>query len=307
VTGDVAESGAAREYEVTGEARYRDIASFFWQRVALHRSFVIGGHSNAEHFFPVDDFARNLGSDSTETCNTYNMLKLTRHLFSWAPDAGLMDFYERGLVNHILASQDPVSGGVTYYCPLKPGAFKTYSKPDSSFWCCVGTGLENHAKYADSIYFHAPGTLYVNLFVASTLTWREQGLSVRQETRFPESDHTHLVLTPERPLRLAVKLRHPAWATSGVTVAVNGKAQAVSSTPGSYLTLEREWRPRSPISLNGDGVKGNLKLESPGISKPQITRSQIGPQTQEQASNLPSCNFGFEIPGLSNFRFPYRP
>ena len=241
---------AAREYELTGEARYRRIASFFWRRVALQRSFAIGGHSNAEHFFPVDDFANNLGSDSTETCNTYNMLKLTRHLFAWAPDALYMDFYERALVNHILASQDPATGGVTYYCPLKPGAFKTYSKPETSFWCCVGTGFENHAKYADSVYFHAPGTLWVNLFVASELRWREQGLVVRQETPFPDGDTVRLVFTPEKPLRLAVKVRRPAWASSsGVTLAVNGRRQPVTAQPGSYITIARTWKAGDTVDL----------------------------------------------------------
>ncbi len=247
--------GAAREYEMTGETRYRDIASFFWERVAEHRSYAMGGHSDGERFFPIANFSKHLGADSAETCNTYNMLKLTRHLFSWAPSARLMDFYERALLNHILASQDPATGGVIYYCPLKPGAFKTYSKPDASFWCCVGTGMENHAKYADSVYFHGEGTLYVNLFVASELVWREKGLVLRQQTGFPEEDTTRLSFQPEKPVRLAVKIRHPAWAQSGITVTVNGRPEAVASTPGSYFTLDREWKKgdvvqvRMPMSL----------------------------------------------------------
>ena len=139
--------GAAREYELTGEARYRDIARFFWNRVALHRSYANGGHSDDEAFFPVEHFSEHLGDSASETCNTYNMLKLTRHLFSWEPDASLMDYYERALFNHILTSQDPETGMMIYYCPMPPGAFRTYSTPDASFWCCVGTGMENHAKY----------------------------------------------------------------------------------------------------------------------------------------------------------------
>jgi DUF1680 family protein len=178
--------GAAREYELTGEKRYRDIASFFWDRVSNHRSYVIGGHSDGEDFFPPETFSKHLGVSSTETCNTYNMLKLSRKLFSWSPSAETMDFYERGLYNHILASQDPATGMMCYYVPLKPGAFKTYSKPEDSFWCCTGTGMENHAKYPDTIYFHDDQSLYINLFIASELNWREKGLTLRQETRFPE-------------------------------------------------------------------------------------------------------------------------
>ena len=240
--------GAAREYEMTGETRYRDIASFFWRRVAQHRSYVIGGHSDDESFFPVERFSQHLGAASTETCNTYNMLKLTRHLFEWAPSAELMDFYERALLNHILASQDPATGMVLYYCPLKPGAFKTYAKPDASFWCCVGTGMENHAKYADTIYFKGDDALYVNLFIPSELTWKERRLVVRQETRFPEADTIRLTMQPAQPLRLALKIRYPAWARSGIMVAVNGRNQPVAGAP-----LDRQWK-------NGDVVQVRLPM-----------------------------------------------
>jgi len=257
--------GAAREYEMSGETRYRDIASFFWQRVAQYRSYVTGGHSDNESFFPIERFSQHLGAASAETCNTYNMLKLTRHLFQWAPSAELMDFYERALLNHILASQDPATGMMIYYCPLKPGAFKTYSKPDASFWCCVGTGMENHAKYADTIYFHGDDSLYVNLFVPSELTWREKGLVVRQDTRFPEEDTTRLTLQPDRPLRLAVKVRYPAWARSGITVTVDGRNEKVSATPGSYVTIERQWKKgdviqvRLPMSLRQEAMPDDPK------------------------------------------------
>jgi hypothetical protein len=257
--------GAAREYELSGETRYRDIASFFWQRVAQHRSYVTGGHSDNESFFPIERFSQHLGAASAETCNTYNMLKLTRHLFAWAPSAELMDFYERALLNHILASQDPATGMMIYYCPLKPGAFKTYSKPDASFWCCVGTGMESHAKYADTVYFHGDDSLYVNLFVPSELTWREKGLVVRQETRFPEEDTTRLTLQPDPRRRLAVKIRYPAWARSGITVTVNGRNEKVSATPGSYVTVERVWKKgdvlqvRLPMSLRQEAMPDDAK------------------------------------------------
>src|SRR5262249_42287154 len=154
-----------------------------------------------EGFFPPEQFSKHLGASSTETCNTYNMLKLSRHLFGWEPSARTMDFYERGLYNHILASQDPATGMMTYYVPLRPGAFRTYSTPDASFWCCVGTGMENHAKYGDTIYFRADQALYVNLFIASELNWKEKGLVVRQETKFPEEDTTKLSIKTAKPVK----------------------------------------------------------------------------------------------------------
>lgn len=245
--------GAAREYELTGEKRYYDIATFFWERVAKHRSYVIGGHSDNEAFFPPEKFSNHLGASSTETCNTYNMLKLSRKLFAWEPTAETMDFYERGLYNHILASQDPSTGMMCYYVPLKPGAFKTYSKPEDSFWCCVGTGMENHAKYPDTIYFHNDQSLYVNLFIASELNWKEKGLTLRQETRFPEADTTRLTFTTAKPVRLALKIRYPYWSQSGMTLSVNGRKEPVDARPGSYLTVERDWK-------SGDTVRVQLPM-----------------------------------------------
>jgi len=254
--------GAAREYEMTGEARYRDIAQFFWRRVALARSYVIGGHSDGEHFFPVEQFPAHLSAETCETCNTYNMLKLTQRIFGWEPSAETMDFYERALYNHILASQDPRQGMFVYLMSLKPGHFKTYSTPDNSFWCCVGTGMENHAKYADAIYYHSDKALYVNLFIASELNWPELGLVLRQETRFPEEETTRLTLKCKQPVALALRIRYPSWVHTGdkpvlqgagLGITVNGAKAEVQGKPGSYVTLEREWR-------DGDSVEIRLPL-----------------------------------------------
>jgi DUF1680 family protein len=251
--------GAAREYELTGELRYHQIASFFWERVAKHRSFVIGGNTDGETFFPIETFSKRLGASSTETCNTYNMLKLTRHLFSWSPSAEAMDFYERGLYNHILASQDPATGMMSYYVPLRPGAFKTFSDPEESFWCCVGTGMENHAKYGDTIYYRDAQSLYVNLFIASELRWKDKGLTVRQETRFPEEDIVRLTFKCDQPVRLALKLRYPSWAQSGITLTVNGQKETVTARPGSYVTVEREWRSGDKVEVR---LPMSLRLEA---------------------------------------------
>ncbi len=246
--------GATREYEFTGDQKYLAMANTFWDSVALRRSYVIGGDSDHEHFFSTNDFARHLSTDTCETCNTYNMLKLTRELFELHPDAAKMDFYERGLYNHILASQDPETGMFVYLMSLKPGHFKTYSTPEDSFWCCVGTGMENHSKYADTIYFHDADSLWVNLFIASELSWPEKNLSVRQETKFPESDTTVLKFKADKPTAFALKIRQPAWITDGVKISINGQKQKIDSAPGSYLTLQREWR-------DGDTVKIQLPMK----------------------------------------------
>jgi len=245
--------GAARIYELTGDEHFADIANYFWNNVALNRSFVIGGNGDYEHFFPTNDFAGNLSAQTAETCCTYNMLKLTRHIFEWTPDAATMDFYERALYNHILASQDPDTGMFAYFMSLKPGHFKTFSTPNDSFWCCVGTGMENHAKYGDTIYFHGDNSLFVNLFIPSELSWPEKRLVVRQETKFPERDVTRLDFKPESPVRLAVKIRWPAWADT-IAVRVNGEKQNIPGAPGSYFTLDREWQ-------NGDRVEIRLPMK----------------------------------------------
>ena len=256
--------GAAREYELTGDLALKDVACSFWKFVALDRSYCIGGHSDGEHFFPIDQFAQHLSPATCETCNTYNMLKLTRHLFAWEPQARLMDFYERALFNQILASQDPLTGMVIYFASLKPGHFKSYSTPDSSFWCCLGTGIENHGKYGDTIYFHGADALYLNLFIASELNWREKGVVVRQETRFPEEDTTRLTLRCEKPVRLALKVRYPAWAADGMTVSVNGNSEAVAGPAGTYVTLDRTWGDKDQVDIR---MPMRLRLEAlPGAS-----------------------------------------
>jgi DUF1680 family protein len=245
--------GAARQYELTGIKRDQDIAGFFWDRVALHRSYVIGGDSDREHFFPTNDFPKHLSAETAETCNTYNMLKLTRHLFSWDPAARTMDFYERALYNDILASQDPDQGMFVYLMSLKPGHFKTYSTPENSFWCCVGTGMENHAKYGDTIYFHNDKSLFVNLFIPSDLSWPEKGLDVRQETKFPESDTSRLTIKAAKPVPLAMQIRWPEWSQK-LSVRVNDQVQTISGQPGSYVSVNRTWQ-------DGDRVDIQLAME----------------------------------------------
>ena len=171
---------------MTGDKGLQTAASFFWDKVVNERSYVIGGNSDKEGFTRKESLSKALGEGTCETCNTYNMLKLTRHLFCLDPQARYADYYERALYNHILASQNPQTGMLCYFIPLQSGSRKYYSGPLDSFWCCTGTGVENQAKYGDSIYFHGDGDLYVNLFIASELNWKDMGLRLRQETKYPD-------------------------------------------------------------------------------------------------------------------------
>ncbi|MEW6743059.1 MAG: glycoside hydrolase family 127 protein [Planctomycetota bacterium] len=256
--------GAARLYELTGAAELRTAATFFWEVVTRERSYVIGGHSDGEAFSPKETLSQALGPSTAETCNTYNMLKLTRHLFCWDPQAAYADYYERALLNHILASQDPSTGMMCYYVPLRSGSCKEYNTPNDSFWCCTGTGVENHAKYGDSIYFHdGMNTLFVNLFIASELRWREKGLTLRQETHFPEEGLTRLTFTCPEPVALELKVRHPDWALAGIDVALNGRKLPLKSLPGAYVSVSRTWKSgdnlevRLPMTLRCEGFRDN--------------------------------------------------
>ncbi|HWT03980.1 MAG TPA: beta-L-arabinofuranosidase domain-containing protein [Pyrinomonadaceae bacterium] len=234
--------GEARLYEVAGDAGGRRVSEFFWERVVNHHSYVIGGNSENEHFGTPDDLSEHLGPATAETCNTYNMLKLTRHLFGWEPKAEYFDFYERALYNHILGSQEPKRGMFAYFMSLKPGHFKTYSTPADSFWCCVGSGMENHTKYNDSIYFHGADSLYVNLFIPSRLTWDEKGLVLEQRTDYPRAGLIELRFAPKRAVTLSLKVRSPQWAGGGLRFRLNGRPLRVESPAGGYAEVRRTWK-----------------------------------------------------------------
>jgi DUF1680 family protein len=253
--------GFQRVYEVTGDTRYNDAAEFFWRTVALTRSFATGGHGDSEYFFPMADFAKHVFSaKASETCCQHNMLRLTRALFVHHPRAEYADFYERTLYNGILASQDPDSGMVTYFQGARPGYMKLYHTPENSFWCCTGTGMENHVKYRDSIYFHDGQSLYVNLFIPSTVRWKEQNTVLTQTTTFPESPATTLKLQLEHPTEFTLKLRHPRWSKTAV-VLVNGKETACSSNPCSFVDVSRTWH-------SGDVIELQLTMEVATDSAP---------------------------------------
>jgi hypothetical protein len=246
--------GAAREYELTGDTFYSAAATYFWDEVVNHRSYATGGTSNYEGWRSGPDvLASELSNESHETCCTYNMLRLTRELFTWSAGPKLADFYERALWNGILATQDPATGMVMYYVPMESGWYKTFCTPTESFWCCTGTGVESHAKYGDSIYFHDGETLFVNLFIASELDWPEKGLTIRQETGFPGEPGTSFSIRCPRGVRLDLRIRIPEWTGPGVAVTLNGAPLMERPTPGAFLSLARTWK-------NGDRVAVKLPM-----------------------------------------------
>jgi DUF1680 family protein len=282
--------GLARRYELTLDAGDKTAAEFFWQSVVHHHSYVNGGNSDRERFGPPDKLSDHLSTDTSETCNTYNMLKLTRHLFEWQASADYADYYERALYNHILASQDPNDGMVCYYVPMKAGSKKLYSKPFDDFWCCVGTGMENHAKYGEAIYFHNHDTLWVNLFIPSELNWREKGLSLRQETLYPEGDKVNFTVRARKPTNFSLRLRYPGWAT-GVSVAVNGRAQTVEAKPGSFIEIKRTWKTGDRVELT---IPMSLRLEAMPdnphrvaiLYGPTVLAGELGPEDADASVSL---------------------
>lgn len=231
----------ARNYELTGEEDSRALSTFFWRIMIGRHTFAPGCSSQKEHYFDTKQFSKFLNGYTGETCCTYNMLKLSRHLFCWHPDADIADYYERALYNHILGQQDPQTGMVCYFLPLLPGAYKVYSTKENSFWCCVGSGFESHAKYGEGIYYRSKAGIYVNLFIPSMVRWEEKGITLRQETAFPAEETTVMTVDADRPVRTTVYLRYPSW-SGKATIRVNGKKVRVRQQPGSYIALERVWK-----------------------------------------------------------------
>ena len=240
--------GAARKYEVTGDPLYRSIAEYFWSRVVEHHSYCTGGNSDHESFCAPDQQGKALSATTQECCCTYNMLQLTRHIFSWTASAAAADYYERALFNGILGTMHPSTGMTMYYVPLAAGYWKMFGLPRNSFWCCTGTGAESFSKLQDSIYFHDDRSLYVNLFIPSALEWREQGLAVRQETAFPDQASSQLSLKCDKPLELKLMVRIPAWASSA-EVKVNGRRVSSQVQAGSFCSIQRTWKTGDKIEV----------------------------------------------------------
>jgi DUF1680 family protein len=242
--------GLTRQYEIAGSGDGDTIATFFWNTVIDHHSFCTGSNSDKEKFFKPDNQSAHFTGYTGESCNVYNMLKLTRHLYCHSGDMKYADYYEKALFNHILGQQDPATGMIAYFLPMLPGAHKVYSTPDSSFWCCVGSGFENQAKYGEAIYYHGENDLYINLFIPSVLNWKEKGLQLKQETLFPQNGAVTFTIEAAPATDLALKLRYPTWAGAGASLQVNGKAITLQQKPGNYIAIARKWKKGDKIAVN---------------------------------------------------------
>ena len=256
--------GFVRIGELSDSPDYAEAGRFFWYTVSHNRSLAFGGNSRREHFPSADaciDFVND--DDGPETCNTYNMLKLTEDLFRVSPKAEYADFYERAMFNHILSTQHPEHGGYVYFTSARPRHYRVYSVPNEAMWCCVGSGMENQSKYGQFIYTHEGKALYVNLFVASELNWKDRGIVLRQETSFPEEEGTTLRVVSGKG-RFPIMVRCPGWLKPGtMTVSINGRNKKVKAAPSSYVALTRRWKA-------GDVIKVGLPMQNTVEHMPNV-------------------------------------
>jgi len=242
--------GFQRIAELAGDENFSRAGSFFWETVTGNRSVAFGGNSRRE-FFPSAASCIEFTTDveGPESCNSYNMLRLTEELFRTNPSAKYSDYYERTLYNHILSTQHPDHGGYVYFTPLRPRHYRVYSAPNEGMWCCVGSGMENHGKYNQFIYTHKKDSLYLNLFIASELNWQEKGIKIKQETLFPDEEQTKLTVT-EGSGRFCLMIRYPSWVSDGsLKIIVNGKNISYKSHPSSYVAVERLWKKGDKVQI----------------------------------------------------------
>ena len=264
---------AARLYELTGDRRYWNIADYFWNEVTSERSYCTGGTSNFETWRTEPGvLSTQLSPHTTEDCCAYNMMKLTRHLFGWSPQARYMDYYERTLFSHRMGTIDPETGTTVYYLPLGNGYSKIYAKPFDSFWCCNGTAAEEFAKLTDTIYFHDDNSIFINLYIASELNWPEKGVHLTQQTSFPGEQGTTVIISAAKPVDINLNFRVPYWAKTG-DVKVNGQTVPAFTEPGSYVVLRGPWK-------HGDRIELHLPLRlhaAPMPDKENLQAVMYGP------------------------------
>lgn len=247
--------GFLRVAQLSDNEKWRDAADFFWHEVTEKRTVSIGGNSVREHFHAADDFSSMLDSvEGPETCNTYNMLKLSKMLYADSADTGYLDYYERATYNHILASQHPQTGGLVYFTPMRPGHYRTYSQVETSMWCCVGSGIENHSKYGELIYAHDGDELFVNMFIPSRLDWQRQGVSVQIDTLFPDQDQVAIRVIPSaknQSKSLTLNIRQPSWLSAdNLVVKVNGKVVDSKQRHSGYVSVRHNWQADDKLTID---------------------------------------------------------
>lgn len=270
-------------YRQTGEARFKDAAVNFWTIVTRNRSWVNGGNSSGERFFPPEQTTeRMLATVGPESCNTVNMLRLTETLFEESASAELADYYERALYNHVLPVHEPHRGMCAYFMSMRPGHYRLYSSELDSFWCCVGTGIQSASRYGSFIYAKGENALYVNLFIPSEVRWQEANVTIRQETSFPDDGDSTLHISTPKSCRFSLFLRHPGWLNAQtLTVRINGQAQRLASNPSSYLELNRIWKDGDqvdvelPMDLHLEPLRGSSEY-SAFLYGPVILAGELG-------------------------------
>lgn len=243
--------GSARQYELTNNNADHTIASRGWNILVHGHTYVNGGNGNYEYLGAANKLNDALSDNNTETCCTYNMLKLTGHLFCWQPNSQLIDYAERALYNDILASQNPNTAMTLYFEPLRMGGKKQFSDSFNTFTCCVGSGMENHSKYGENIYFEGvDGSLYVNLFIPSQLNWKDKQRIITQNTNYPQNASTSLTITTHKPADFTIRIRQPWWATSGATITVNDQSIEVKPDSTGYLAVHRTWHNNDRLNIH---------------------------------------------------------
>ena len=250
--------GSAARYAYAGDKSDLTAATVFWDRVVNHHTFATGGHGKDEYFREPDRLGNITEGRTAETCNVYNMLKLTRKLFALQPDIRYAEFHERALFNHILGSIDSEDGATCYMVPVGSGVRREYADMQRSFTCCVGTGMESHALHGLGLYYEDGRKLWVNLYAPSTAEWQAQGVKLHMGTTFPEGESATLTLDPKLPKTFALALRRPSWAGDGFSVRVNGRAVASLPPPGSYVEITRAWSSGDRVSI---ALPKTLRLE----------------------------------------------
>jgi uncharacterized protein len=281
--------GLSRIYELTGDTSDRKAAEFFWQTVVNHHSYVTGGNGNNEYFGPADKLRDRLGEGTTESCNVYNMLKLSEHLFEWNASAQIAEFYERALFNHILSTQNPETGNVTYNLSLEMGGFKDFQDP---FWftCCIGSGMENHSKYGKNIYYHNDNELFVFQYIASELKWKEKGIVITQKTTYPGEQGSLFEFSCKKPVKLTLQIRYPEWAKNGIEIKVNGTLKRFTGKSGIFIPIKRTWRTGDKVEIK---IPFSLRLETmPDDSNrvaimygPLVLAGDLGPVTDSSSGD----------------------
>lgn len=241
--------GVLARHIFTGRPSDGAAAQFFWERVALHHSFATGGHGRNEYFGEPDRLGDMIEGRTAETCNVYNMIKMSRALFALDPQIRYADFHERALFNHILGSMDPADGATCYMVPVGQAVVREYQDMQEDFTCCVGSGMESHALHGDGLYYESGDTLWVNIYAPSVADWKAAGVRLTVTTSFPEGEDAALTLETAKPRRFTVALRRPFWAGEGFSVEVNGKAVKDPGPAGTYVRITRKWKSGDKVAL----------------------------------------------------------